>query len=204
MVKLAQGVNWSRLEETFRAYYCDDNGVPGRSSRLMVALHYLKYMFDLSDKGVVAGWVENPYWQYLNGMKHFEHRRPIDPSSMTHWRKRVGGAGAEAMLKETIETGLALRTIKPSQLARVNVDTTVQEKHVRFPTDARLYDRARQRLVQAADRRGIKLRQNYRRVGKRLLLQVNRYMHARQAKRAGRCRRKLRTILGRVIRDIER
>ena len=170
----------------------------------MVALHYLKFTFDLSDEDVVAGWVENPYWQVLSGMKHFEHRRPIDPSSMTYWRKRVGAAGAEAMLKETIEAGLALKAIKPSQLARVNVDTTVQEKHVRFPTDARLYNRARARLVKAAERRGIKLRQNYRRVGKRLLLQVNRYMHARQPKRAGRCRKKLRTILGRVIRDIDR
>ena len=170
----------------------------------MVALHYLKFTFDLSDEDVVAGWVENPYWQVLSGMKHFEHRRPIDPSSMTHWRKRVGAAGAEAMLKETIEAGLVLKAIKPSQLARVNVDTTVQEKHVRFPTDARLYNRARARLVKAAERRGIKLCQNYRRVGKRLLLQVNRYMHARQPKRAGRCRKKLRTILGRVIRDIDR
>lgn len=116
----------------------------------------------------------------------------------------MGAAGAEAILKETIEAGLALKAIKPSQLARVNVDTTVQEKHVRFPTDARLYNRARARLVKAAERRGIKLRQNYRRVGKRLLLQVNRYMHARQPKRAGRCRKKLRTILGRVIRDIDR
>ena len=127
----------------------------------MVALHYLKFTFDLSDEDVVAGWVENPYWQVLSGMKHFEHRRPIDPSSMTYWRKRVGTAGAEAMLKETIEAGLALKAIKPSQLARVNVDTTVQEKHVRFPTDARLYKRARARLVNAAERRGIMLRQNY-------------------------------------------
>jgi len=82
------------------------------------------------------------------------------------------------MLKETIAAGLALKAIKPSQLSRVNVDTTVQERHVRFPTDARLYNRARARLVKAAERRGIKLRQNYRRIGKRLLLQVNRYMHA--------------------------
>jgi len=204
MVKLAGTVDWARLEETFGALYCADNGAPGLSTRLMVALHYLKFMFDLSDEDVVAGWVENPYWQYLSGMKYFEHRRLIDPSSMTHWRKRVGQAGAEAMLKETIEAGLTLKAIKPSQLARVNVDTTVQDKHVRFPTDARLYDRARARLAKAADRRGIQLRQNYRRVGKRLLLQVGRYMHARQAKRAARCRKKLRTILGRVIRDIER
>lgn len=65
------------------AGYCDDNGAPGRCTRLMVALHYLKFTFGLSDEDVVAGWVENPYWQALSGMKHFEHRRPIDPSSMT-------------------------------------------------------------------------------------------------------------------------
>ena len=204
MVKLAGRVDWARLEETFGALYCEDNGAPALPTRLLVALHYLKFSFDLSDEDVVAGWVENPYWQYLSGMKYFEHARPIDPSSMTYWRKRVGEAGAEAMLKETIGAGLALRAIKPSQLARINVDTTVQEKHVRFPTDARLYDRARARLTKAAQRRDIALRQNYRLVGKRLLLLTNRYAHARQMKRSRKCQKKLRTILGRVIRDIER
>jgi len=204
MVKLADSVQWSRFDEAFGDLYDEANGCPAKSTRLMVSLHYLKFTYDLSDEDVVAVWVENPYWQYLSGMKFFEHVRPIDPSSMTRWRKRVGRAGAETLLRESIAAGLALRAIKPSQLKRVNVDTTVQEKHVRFPTDARLYDRARERLVKAAGRRGIKLRQSYRRVGKGLLLQVNRYMHARQTRRAARCRRKLRTILGRVIRDLER
>jgi IS5 family transposase len=204
MVKLAGRVDWARLEETFAALYSADNGAPAHSTRLMVALHYLKFSFDLSDEDVVAGWVENPYWQYLSGMKYFEHARPIDPSSMTYWRQRVGQAGAEAMLQETLETGLTIKAIKPSQLARVNVDTTVQEKHVRFPTDARLYDRARTRLVKAAQRRKIPLRQNYRLVGKRLLLMTNRYAHARQMRRSRKCQKKLRTILGRVIRDIQR
>jgi len=204
MIKLAGRVDWARLEETFAALYSADNGAPGHSTRLMVALHYLKFSFDLSDEAVVAGWVENPYWQYLSGMKYFEHARPIDPSSMTYWRQRVGAAGAEAMLRETLETGLTIKAIKPSQLTRVNVDTTVQEKHVRFPTDARLYDRARERLVKAAQRRKIPLRQNYRLVGKRLLLLTNRYAHARQMRRSRKCQKKLRTILGRVIRDIQR
>jgi transposase, IS5 family len=204
MVKLAGRVDWARLEESLAALYSADNGAPGHSTRLMVALHYLKFSFDLSDEDVVVGWVENPYWQYLSGMKYFEHARPIDPSSMTHWRQRVGAAGAEAMLRETLETGLTIQAIKPSQLARVNVDTTVQEKHVRYPTDARLYNRARERLVKAAQRRKIALRQNYRLVGKRLLLLTNRYAHARQMRRSRKCQKKLRTILGRVIRDIQR
>jgi IS5 family transposase len=204
MVKLAKVVDWTGLDELFGSTYCPDNGRPGVSTRLMVSLHYLKYTYNLSDEDVVCGWVENPYWQYFSGMKYFEHEPPIDPSSMTRWRKRIGESGAEKLLEETIAAGLKLKAVKSHQLKRVNVDTTVQEKEIRFPTDARLYDRARQRLVDAAKERCIHLRQNYSRNAKHLLAQQSRYVHARQMKRAKRCNRKLRTYLGRVIRDIER
>jgi len=204
LVKLAKAVNWDRMDELFGKTYCPDNGRPGVSTRLMVSLHYLKYTYNLSDDDVVSGWVENPYWQYLSGMKFFEHEPPINPSSMTRWRKRIGEAGAEELLKETIAAGLKLKAVKSYQLKRVNIDTTVQEKDIRFPTDARLYDRARQRLVDAAKERNIKLRQNYNRNAKHLLAQQSRYAHARQMKRAKGCTRKLKTYLGRVIRDIER
>jgi len=204
LVKLSKVVGWQRLEALFGATYCLDNGRPGVSTRLMVALHYLKYTHNLSDEEVVDAWVENPYWQYFSGMKWFEHKPPIDPSSMTRWRRRIGDAGAEELLKETIEAGLKFKAVKPSQLKRVNIDTTVQEKEIRFPTDCRLYDRARERLVKAAKERNINLRQNYNRVSKRLLHKQSRYAHARQMKRAKNCTRKLKTILGRVVRDIER
>lgn len=204
LTKLANVVDWERLDEVFGSTYCPNNGRPAISTRLMVALHYLKYTHNLSDDDVVAGWAENPYWQYFSGMKYFEHTLPIHPSSMCRWRKRIGDAGAEELLKETIEAGLKLKAVKVFMLKRINVDTTVQEKEVRFPTDARLYDRARQRLVDESKRQGIDLRQNYNRKSKELLAQQSRYTHARQVKRAKKCTRQLRTYLGRVIRDIER
>lgn len=204
LVKLASVVDWDRLDDLFGSTYCPDNGRPGISTRLMVALHYLKYNHNLSDEDVVAGWVENPYWQYFSGMKYFEHKPPLDPSSMTRWRKRIGESGAEELLKETIAAGLKIKAVKLFQLKRVNIDTTVQEKEIRFPTDARLYDRARQRLVDHAKEHGIKLRQNYNRKSKEMLCRQSRYSHAKQMKRAKKCTRKLKTYLGRVIRDIER
>jgi transposase, IS5 family len=204
LVKLAQTIDWQNFDEQFGISYSTETGRPGISTRLMVGLHYLKYTHDLSDEAVLREWVENPYWQYLSGMRFFEHQFPIDPSTMSRWRSRISEAGAEELLKETIQAGLRLRIIKPSQLKRVNVDTTVQEKHIRFPTDARLYDRMRQRLVKAARKEGIALRQSYVRVGKRLLTQHSRYAGARQFRRARHCTRKLHTILGRVSRDIER
>ena len=131
------------MEELFGETYCPDNGRPGIPTRLMVALHYLKYTFNLSDEDVVEGWIENPYWQYFSGEQFFTHDRPIEPSSMTRWRRRIGESGAEELLQETIASGLRTKAVKPWQLKRVNVDTTVQEKDIRFPTDGRLYNRAR-------------------------------------------------------------
>ena len=204
LVRLSKVVDWEKLDETFGKNFCPENGRPAISTRLMVALHYFKYTFDLSDEEVLHGWVENPYWQYFSGMKFFEHKLPIHPSSMTRWRKRIGDTGAEELLKQTIEAGLKLKAVKATQLKRVNIDTTVQEKDIRFPTDARLYDRARERLVKEAKKRDIDLRQNYNRLSRNLVHKQSRYAHARQMKRARSCTRKLRTYLGRVIRDIER
>src|SRR5208337_1450911 len=119
-------------------------------TRLMVALHYLKYQQDLSDEDVVAVWVENPYWQHFSGMRHFQHQMPIDPSSMTRWRKRLGDAGAEQMRRATIEAGIAMHVIRPAESMRIDVDPTMETKAIRFLTDARLYERMRERLAKAA------------------------------------------------------
>ncbi len=108
------------------------------------------------------------------------------------------------MLRETIAAGIRMGAIRSADLKRINVDTTVQTKAVRYPTDARLYHRSRERLVKMARREGVVIKQSYRHVGKRLLLASSRYAHARQMKRARACTRKLRTQLGRVVREIER
>ena len=201
---LAQRIDWGQFDLQLGSSYHPTQGVPGTPTRLMVALHFLKYRTDLSDEDVVAAWVENPYWQYFSGMRDFQHSMPIDPSSMTRWRKRVGEAGAEKMLRETIETGMRMQAIRPAELQRLNVDTTVQTKAIRFPTDARLYHRMRERLVKVARAEGLQIKQSYQHVGKRLLMQSSRYAHARQMKRARACTRQLKTQLGRVLREIDR
>ncbi|NQU41836.1 IS5 family transposase [bacterium] len=124
--------------------------------------------------------------------------------TITKWRAYLKEAGVEEMLAETIRTGLRGGFVKRADMARVNVNTTVQEKNIRFPTDARLLDRSRERLARRAQARGIALRQTYARLGKRALRKHSAYAAAKQFKRARREERKLRTYLGRVVRDIER
>jgi IS5 family transposase len=204
LVRPGMCIDWTSFEQALGATYHPTQGAPGISTRLMVALHYLKYQHDLSDEDVVAAWVENPYWQHFGGQRTFQHRVPIDASSMTRWRQRLGEAGAEQLLRATIDAGMRMRVIRPAQLKRINVDTTVQTKAVRFPTDARLYNRCRERLVKMARQQGLVIKQSYEHVGRRLLMQSSRYAHARQMKRARAATRKLRTQLGRVMREIER
>jgi len=203
LYKLSGKIEWHRADEQFGILYSDE-GRPGIPTRMMVGLHYLKHAFDLSDEAVVEQWIENPYWQYFCGALYFQHSLPIDPSQMTRFRKRIGETGCEFMLGLTIHAGLATKTVSAASLAVVNVDTTVQEKAVAFPTDARLYHKARSALVRASKRIGLPLRQSYERVSKLALAKNGRYAHARQPARARREQRRLRTYLGRVIRDIER
>lgn len=204
LYQLAGMIDWSSFEQEFGTLYADKKGRPGISIRLLVGLSYLSHAFNLSDQAVVEKWVENPYWQYFCGEKYFQHTLPIDPSSLSRWRKRIGEKGCEKILAETIQVGLASGAVKESSFERVTVDTTVQPKAIRFPTDGRLLDRCRQRLVKLAHTFNIPLRQSYARLGPRTLKKGSSYAHARQFKRAKKATKKLKTYLGRVYRDVLR
>jgi len=108
----------------------------------------------------------------------------------------------ERLLEETIKVGLQSGVISKRDLSHVTVDTTVQEKAVHFPTDVRLCHRAREALVKLAKEQNIPLRQSYRRKGKRAHFMANRYMAARQMKRARKKIKEVRNYLGRVMRNI--
>jgi IS5 family transposase len=204
LVKLARTIDWRFLEEKFGAVYAEGTGRPPLPTRLMAGLAILKHSYNLSDEVVCELWIENPYYQYFCGEEFFQHRLPLDRSSMTNWRNRMGEERLQALLQESLAVATRTGALKPGDLARVIVDTTVQPKNITFPTDAKLLNRAREKLVTLAKRLGVELRQSYTRVGKFALIQHQRYAHAKQFKRANRALRTLKTYLGRVIRDIAR
>ena len=123
---------------------------------------------------------------------------------MSNWRKRIGEDGLETLLKEILSTAVRLGFIKLTEFKKVNIDTTVQEKNIRFPTDARLYDRLREKLVKEAKRMNIELRQSYEVVSRKCLHRQSSYAHANQCKKARKQTKKLKVYLGRVTRDIRR
>ena len=116
-----------------------------------------------------------PVLQYFCGEEFFQHALVFDRSSLTRWRHRMGEEKLQALLQESLAVATRTDAMKPPDLARVVIDTTVQPKAVMFPTDAKLINRARERLVRLAKKLGVSLRQSYRRLGKLALIKHQRY-----------------------------
>ena len=179
-------------------------GRPRVPLRTMIALLYLKHAFNESDEGVVARWADTPRWQFFSGCAYYEDRQPCDATTLIKFRQLLGEEGAEELLAQTINVALELKLIKPQELTRVIVDSTVQEKAIAHPTDSRLLEVARTQLVEAARDAGIPLKQTFTKEGQELSRKAGRYAHARHFKRLHRAIRRQRTIVARLQREIER
>jgi len=179
-------------------------GRPKLPIRLLASLLYLKHSFNLSDEEVCSRWSENVLWQFFSGMDYYEHRLPCDPTQIGRFRQALGEEGLEQLLKATIETAVNIQAVEPKDLERVIVDTTVQEKAIAHPVDSRLLEIARHKVVSAAKRVGISLKQTYAKEGKALRRRAGGYAHAKQFRRLKRVIKRQRTILGVVIREVQR
>lgn len=204
LYQLANRLNWEFLIKELGPYYVEGPGRPPIPVRVIAGLHYLKYLDNENDESVVEKFCENPYWQYFCGMETFQHQLPCHPTTLVKWRKRIGEKGIEKLLSHTIDTAKRMGLLPEKLIKKVNVDTTVQEKAITFPTDTKLYHKMRIQLIIASKKRGIILRQTYVRVGKKAYIMQGRYAHANQMKRAKKEYKKVRAYLGRVVRDIER
>lgn len=201
---LTNQIDWPKLEAGFAPLYQAELGYPPLPIRLMVGLMMLQHMEGLSDEQIVMKWIENPYFQYFCGYDHFQWDLPINPSSLTRWRQRIGEKGVEKILGATIDVAKKTNHVTEKDCAQVIADTTVMEKAITHPTDSKLLNRAREKLVALAKKQGLNLRQSYTRVGRDAFSQSCRYGHAGQYKRMAKQVKKLKTYLGRVVRDIER
>ena len=199
---LANKIDWSVFEDAFKVYYSETMGKPAKPIRLMVSLLILKYVRNLSDENLVEQWSENLYYQYFSGEQHFQPSIPCVPAELVAFRQRIGEAGVELILKESI------RVNEPPDYnggaAAVSVDTTVQEKNITYPTDDKLYKKIIKKCWKIADKEGIDLRQSYTRTVKDLSHRQRFAKTKTGAKAARKANKKIKTIAGRLIRDLAR
>jgi len=191
-------------EQVQRVAVASNAGRPRVRLRIMIALLYLKHAFNESDEGVVARWADTPRWQFFSGCAYYEDRQPCDATTLVKFRQLLGEEGVEELLAQTINVAVELKLIKPQELSRVIVDSTVQHKAMAHPTDSRLLETARVKLVAAAKDAGIELKQTFAKEGRHLSRKAARYAHARQFKRMRRAIKRQSTIVGRLQREVDR
>ena len=198
LVRLSKAIPWETFEEAFTEHY-SDLGRPAKPIRLMVGLLLLKQLENVSDEAVVERWVQNPYYQLFCGMDQFQWDLPCDPSDLVYLRKRIGDEGATLILAVT-----AQMHGKRAQEPEIVVDTTVQEKNITHPSDTKLARKIIQRCWKLAKQQGLKLRRRYCKEVRQHLMAQRWRKHPRRNKAARKGVRKLKTIAGRLIRELER
>lgn len=198
LVKLANEISWEEMEVEFEKLF-SKQGRPSVAIRKIAGLLLLKEMFKESDESVVERWIENAYWQYFTGETFFQTTHPFDPSQFVHFRKRIGEQGLEYLLSQSVKLHPRAKFEK-----EVQIDTTVQEKNITFPTDAKLAKKVIDNCVKIAEKEGIKQRQTYKRVSKQLLREAYFGHHPRRKKKATMARKKLRTLGKKLVRELER
>lgn len=198
LIILAKEVDWNWIESELKDSYSEE-GRPSIPIRTMVGMLLLKQLHNQSDESVLARWVENPYWQYFTGEQYFLHRPPFDPTDFVYFRKRVGETGMEKVLSLTVRLHFGSESEE-----EVQVDTTVQEKNITFPTDSKLAFKIIKYCWSYAKAERVDLRQSYRFVVKGLRMKLHNGTHPRRQKAARKASRKLKTIAGRLVRELLR
>ncbi len=201
---MADKIDWVKFETAFQPLYCQNNGRPGKPIRLMSGLLILKHLRNLSDESLVEQWSENAYYQYFCGMQEFTPSAPCASSELVHFRKRIGEEGIELIFQESIRVNN--EDDKDHHHDTAFIDSTVQEKNVTYPTDAKLHKKIVKKVLGIVKKQGLPLRQSYTFVLKRIYRDQRFRNYPRNRQKALRADRRLRTIAGRlsVVRELKR
>jgi len=198
LVLLAEKIDWTYFEDEFSILY-SHTGQPAMPIRLMVGSLMLKRIYNLGDETLCEAWKMNPYMQYFCGSVYFEHEFPCDPSDFVHFRHRISEKGVEKIFAYSVK--LHGKDAKEKMFLS---DTTVAENNTTFPTDAKLAKKIIDKCNSIAIKEGVKQRQTYVRTSKQLVRDTYNPNHPKRKKKAKRAGKKLKTISGRLLRELER
>ena len=182
LFQLSNKINWESFENAFSPLYCSTNGRPAHPIRLMCGLLILKHLRNVSDEMVVFQWSENAYYQYFCGGLEFMPKQPCDASELVHFRNRIGEEGMELILAESIRVNTDHDD--EDHFDTAFIDSTVQEKNITYPTDAKLHKKIIKNVLKIVHDKSLPLRQSYTRTLKGIYRSQRFRNHPKNRKKA--------------------
>ena len=182
LFQLSNKINWESFENAFSPLYCNNNGRPAHPIRLMCGLLILKHLRNVSDEMVVFQWSENAYYQYFCGGLEFMPKQPCDASELVHFRNRIGEEGMELILAESIRVNTDHDN--EDHFDTAFIDSTVQEKNITYPTDAKLHKKIIKNVLKIVHDKSLPLRQSYTRTLKGIYRSQRFRNHPKNRKKA--------------------
>ena len=182
LFQLSNKINWECFENAFSPLYCSSNGRPAHPIRLMCGLLILKHLRNVSDEMVVSQWSENAYYQYFCGGLEFMPKQPCDASELVHFRNRIGEEGMELILAESIRVNTDHDN--EDHFDTAFIDSTVQEKNITYPTDAKLHKKIIKNVLKIVHDKSLPLRQSYTRTLKGIYRSQRFRNHPKNRKKA--------------------
>lgn len=166
-VKLAQVVPWDKFATIYMSVMNTDIGRPGISPRMVLGALIIKHFEKLDDRRVIANIQENFYMQYFVGLKGFCPRPIFDASLFVEIRKRIGADAFDKLNSSLIESFNEIEDEKhiskkrkddnqdsdlPPNKGRLQMDATVADQYITYPTDAKTLNSSRKQSEQMIDK----------------------------------------------------
>lgn len=163
-VRLSEIVPWDRFASLYMNTMDKQMGRPGLSPRLVLGALIIKHAKKLDDRGTIEEIQENPYMQFFVGLKEFTTEPVFDPSLFVEIRKRIGKETFDKLNEMIIETVSGKSDKKhnkkaqgktgndtPKNKGKLQIDATVADQYIKYPTDTDLLNISRKKLEEMID-----------------------------------------------------
>jgi len=194
-----QKVPWEELARLYYKNFKSNRGAPTKDARLVLGVIIIKHIMKTDDRGVIEMIRENPYMQYFLGLEAFTYEQVMTPSLLVSIRKRIDLDVFESLTDNLITKGLKLKAgVKPEEVdpdtkdddndddpgphpgsrGKLQMDATVCDADIKYPTDLDLLNESRQKAEELIDELCLKLGikdkpRTYRRVARKDFLNVS-------------------------------